>query len=334
MAAQPSVDDSFTFVGGLFTEGSFFLTPKNSWKEGDNVIPKTDGSLIRRPALDYEVNFQVNDSVVTIDPTLDNLAFCIETWTSVGGNGNLDLFVVQRGPIIEFYKAFSGTVGAGRQSTTIDLNTYRCFGNTNVIGSNVITAASCYGRLLITSVDTNPVLVTYNPETEAITHQAIELRVRDFDGVRSPAPEWREYSRADWSRFNFLSGAIYNLFNQGWDDSKIATYEAATGRLPANTKVWWYGKNSSDVFDVPTLNNNDFGTSQAPRGRFILNAFYQDRARALALGPYDSALTPPPVLGSPVPSTPDSGTFDPIVPYYPVGGDGGPRDPNEIINVP
>ena len=312
MAAQPSVDDSFTFVGGLFTEGSFFLTPKNSWKEGDNVIPKTDGSLIRRPGLDYEVNYQVNTSVPTTDTTLDNLAFCVETWTSVGGNGNLDLFVVQRGSVVEFYKAFSGTVGAGILPYTIDLNTYRCFSNTNVIGSNVITAASCYGRLLITSIDTNPILVTYNPTTEAITHQALEIKIRDFEGIRSPEPEWREFTRVQWNSGDFLSEALYNLYNQGWDDVKINAYEAATGKLPANTKQWWYGKNSNDDFDVATLNKNDFGSSFAPRGRFILNAFYQDRATAAGFGP-----SPVEPLIPTVPSVPGSNDFNPISPLRP-----------------
>lgn len=321
MAAQPSVDDSFTFVGGLYTEGSFFLTPKNSWKEGDNVIPKTDGSLVRRPGLDYEINYQIDNSVVTTDTTLDNLAFCIETWTSVGGNGNLDLFVVQRGNIIEFYRAFSGTVGAGKLPQTIDLNTYRCFGNTSVVGSNVITAASCYGRLIITSIDTNPILVTYNTSTEVITHQALELKIRDFEGIRSPEPDWRELTEAAWAATGFLEEAKYNLYNQGWDDPKINAYVAATGVLPANTKQWWYGKNTDDNFDPAVLNKNDFGTSLSPKGRFILNAFYQDRATASGLGPSFVGPIGPTVPITPavpsVPSIPGSNEFEPIEPIFP-----------------
>jgi len=43
--ATTSVKDSFTFVGGLSTEGGYFITPENSWKEGVNVVPNTDGTL-------------------------------------------------------------------------------------------------------------------------------------------------------------------------------------------------------------------------------------------------------------------------------------------------
>lgn len=61
MAAQPSTEDSFTFVGGLNSEGGFFITPKNTWKDGDNIIPNTDGSIQRRKAIDYEDNYTLYD---------------------------------------------------------------------------------------------------------------------------------------------------------------------------------------------------------------------------------------------------------------------------------
>ena len=54
MAAQASVKDAFTFVGGLVTEGGYFITPENSYKEGVNVVPQMDGTLERRNGLDYE----------------------------------------------------------------------------------------------------------------------------------------------------------------------------------------------------------------------------------------------------------------------------------------
>lgn len=318
MAASPSVDDSFTFVGGLFTEGSFFLTPKNCWVEGDNVVPNTDGSVVRRQGLDYEDNYQVDTSIATTETSLNNDAFCIETWSSVGGNGNLDFFVVQRGPIIQFYKAFSGVVSANKLSATINLNDYKCFGNTNVVGTNVITTASCYGRLLITSIDTVPILVTYEPSTEVITHQRLDLRIRDFEGIRSPLPETAELSLTEWeTNYQFATEAVYNLYNQGWTQDKIDAYVVANanGHAPSNTKQWWYGKDSNDDFSPAALNKNDFGSSYAPRGRFVLQAFYQDRAAVAG-------------FTSEVPLLPNINETLPIPPYFESGGDssgdGGP----------
>lgn len=318
MAAQPSVDDSFTFVGGLFTEGSFFLTPKNSWKEGDNVIPNTDGSVVRRPALDFEANHQVNSSVPITTTDIENKAYCVETWTSVGGNGNLDFFVVQNGSTIEFFKAFSGTVGANKLPETIDLNTYKCFGNTSVIGTNVITTTSCYGRLLITSIDTNPILVTYNTTTGAISHQAIEVAIRDFDGYPSPKNPWEELTPTEWAALDFYAEAEYNLYNQGWKNIDITTYAFNNGgRYPANTKSWWYGKDTNDNFDPAILNKQDFGTSWAPRGRYVINAFYQNRYAALRGLPATEGAPASP--GAPINPGDPNHEYGPIRPTDPNG---------------
>lgn len=284
MAAAPSVDSSFTFVGGLYTEGSFFLTPKNSWKEGDNVVPLITGAIVRRPGIDFETNYTLDTSLNYTSSEIDTYAFTVETWAAVGGNGNLDLFVVQQGPKVEFYKAFSGAVGATKQAFSIDLNNYRCFGNNSVMGTNVITTTSCYGRLLITSVDIDPILVTYVTETASFSAQRLELGIRDFEGIRSPAAEFTELSSDDWeSQYGFFTEATYNLYNQGWTKARIDAYVAAVGKLPANTKQWWYGKDSNDDFSPTLLNKQDFGSSYAPRGRFIIKAFYQDRAAVSGL---------------------------------------------------
>ena len=67
MAAQPSQEDFFSFVGGLNTEGGYFLTPKNSWKEGDNIIPQKDGSIQRRPSVNYEANYVFSSFGLILD---------------------------------------------------------------------------------------------------------------------------------------------------------------------------------------------------------------------------------------------------------------------------
>lgn len=63
----PSVKGSFTFVGGLNTEGGYFITPENSWKDGVNVYPNVDGVLQRRNGIDYESLYQLYASAITAD---------------------------------------------------------------------------------------------------------------------------------------------------------------------------------------------------------------------------------------------------------------------------
>lgn len=276
----PSVKGSFTFVGGLNTEGGYFITPENSWKEGVNVYPNVDGVLQRRNGIDYESLYQLYASAITSGQK-DLWAFTVGNWSTVGGNGNLNFFVVQTGYILSFYDSLSGSVSSTRKSFTIDLRSYKATGTTATDGTDVASFASTYGRLIVTTSSTNPILVEYNTATDTITVSTITINIRDFEGFESPLAVDQERTEAQWSALSpsFLTQAKYNLYNQGWTDALITTYKTANAsKLPANSKNWISGKNTTDDFDAALLNKQDFGTSPAPKGRTILNAFYQDRS--------------------------------------------------------
>ena len=274
----PSVKGSFTFVGGLNTEGGYFITPENSWKDGVNVYPNVDGVVQRRNGIDYESLYQLYASAITADQK--NLwAFTVGNWSTVGGNGNLNFFVVQTGYILSFYDSLSGSVSSTRKSFTIDLRSYKATGTTATDGTDVASFASTYGRLIVTTSSTNPILVEYTASTDTITVSTITINVRDFEGFESPFAIDAEKTEAEWTTASFLTQAKYNLYNQGWTDTLIATYKTANAnKLPANTKNWISGKNTTDDFDAALLNKQDFGTSPAPKGRTILNAFSKDRS--------------------------------------------------------
>ena len=284
MAAQGVVKDSFTFVGGLNTEGGFFITPENSWKEGVNVIPSTDGSVVRRNGIDYEELYALYDSSITASEKA-LWAFGTGVWSTVGGVGNKDFFVVQTGPTLHFYEASSGSISSTKKDFTIDLSSYTASGNTETAGTAVASYASTYGKLIVTTQDTDPIIVEYNATTDAITVSEITVSTRDFDGFESPYAVDVEKTQSEWG--SFYTKALYNLYNQGWTDSQINTYKAANSdKLPANSKRWTDGKDGSDNFDAALLNKQDFGSSPAPKGRFILNAFYQDRSSIITSTAY------------------------------------------------
>lgn len=286
MAAQGDITNNFTFVGGLNTEGGYFVIPENSWKEGVNVVPSTDGSIVRRNGIDYEELYQLHSPGITEDQK--NLwAFTVGTWSTINGNGDLNFFVVQVGSIIHFYDAASGTISATKLPFTLNLSSYVATGNTEVSGSAVISLASTYGKLIITSANTDPVLVTYVPETDTITHERITVKIRDFEGFTSPVSANTEYTQAEWENINFYNQALYNLKNQGWTEERITTYKNAnSGKLPANTKQWFMGKDSNDNFSASTLNKIDFGNSPAPRGRYVIDAFNQNREGIITATPF------------------------------------------------
>lgn len=285
MAAKGAIKDAFSFVAGLNTEGGFFVTPENSWVEGVNVVPNSTGLLTRRNGLDFpETNSYIN---LTSGPQYTNLtlmattAYSTGNWTSVNGNGNVNFIAYQIGEYIYFTNSSSENVNtnASHVGTVINLTTYATAGSTTAgIRKSVASYASTQGKLIITSQYTSPIMLTYNATTNTITASTITIRIRDFDEFTSPVAVTTEYTQAQWESIGFYQKALYNLYNHGWTDTQINAYKTANGsKLPSNTKQWIFGKDTNDDFSATFLNKQDFGTSQAPKGRFIINAFNKTR---------------------------------------------------------
>lgn len=58
----------------------------------------------------------------------------------------------------------------------------------------------------------------------------------------------------------------------------VNTWFSAIGNYPSNSDVWWYFKNTTNVFDPATTQaNTSIGLGAAPKGHNILNAFQQLR---------------------------------------------------------
>lgn len=287
MAAQASVKDAFTFVGGLVTEGGYFITPENSYKEGVNVVPQMDGTIERRNGLDYEDEYALYAAGISSD-NKDLWAFTTGTWSTVAGSGNRDFIVAQLGRYLHFYNASTGSTSASRNTVySIDLNTYKVPGNTNTTGVALCSFASTYGRLIVTSADTLPIIITYTPVVGdegawgTFSIETVDIQIRDFKGVPLVDSSGNtvaidaEYTEAEWTALGVdVTNVKYNLYNQGWTDVKIDAYKTANaGKLPANTKSWIYGKDTNDNFDSAVLNKQDFGNSPAPKGHFVIDPF-------------------------------------------------------------
>lgn len=277
MAATGSADNAFTFVKGLVTEGGFFVHPKDAWKEGFNVVPNIDGTVERRLGFQFENNNNMFDAGIAPSEK-DSWSYVVEKWETVSGDGRVNYFVVQTGPIIYFYEAATGTISAKKKTFSVDLNDFGFTGRDGNVGTSPIKATSAYGKLIITNRDCEPILVIYDKSTDTISTQKLELLIRDFDGIRSPVPANVEKTQSEWEALSFWPQALYNLYNQGWKDAEIKKYiDAKGGKYPANSKQWVYGKDTDDNFDTAVLDKQDFGSMVAPKGRTILKAFYQDR---------------------------------------------------------
>ena len=269
MPRQTQIKKSYSFVAGLVTDSGYLQQVPNSWKEGDNITPFLDGHIERRNKLDLEDSY-------TISPTFTataraSSAFSVDLWKNVGGDGSLNYAVVQVGNLVYFYDCVEASLSPNRKSFTIDLTTYKCPTSPNVFGTSQISISSGNGKLVIVSADTDPILVSYNTDSDTITTTRLTLKIRDFYGIVDTVP-------ITTNPATLTTTHQYNLLNQGWADLNAQYYWDLTGGYPDDTQIWLQGKDSSDDFSAALLVKQDFGTGAAPKGRYILDAFYRDRS--------------------------------------------------------
>lgn len=260
----------FTFVKGLNTEAGYLTFPENSWKGGDNMIPAIDGSIKRRTGLDAEDGYTLSSatsSSYTANASQEALgAYTLNEWNNVGGDGNVNFTVVQSGATLLFYNNISAEQSA---SYVGQLTLTNALGNTNAAGTSPISVFSSNGKLLVVSADTEPLLLSYSSGT--ISSSTVTISIRDLSGVNDGLA-------VDNRPATLSTLHQYNLLNQGWTDlARINTYQSVTGVYPSNTQVWHAGKNSSGDFAPTVLNNIEFGTSPAAKGRYVISAFNRDR---------------------------------------------------------
>lgn len=233
------------------------------------MVPNIDGSLDKRLAVNYESAYALSATANTLTEEQTG-AFSCEDWNSVGGNGSRNYAVVQRNDMVFFYTNSGSDISATEKSFSLNLGLYKAPGNPNIMGYSPIAVANCNGKLLITSADTDPVLVSYNEATDNISHAAVTLQIRDIYGAADGLA-------VDTKPATLSNTHQYNLLNQGWDQVKIDAYFAAKTVYPSNAQTWTAGKDTSDDFQPSLLDKQDFGTSPAARGRFILALFNRDR---------------------------------------------------------
>ena len=279
MPGQIAVKDYFNFTGGLNTEGGFLNTPENSFKEGYNVIPQVNGSIRRRPALTVENGGTYTTTAYTNYTELNSVAQTTWKWTAVNGDGDVEFAVMQQGYILYIYNITAGTTISANYIGFIDMSLWRCDYNQDFMDYIPIQCTSLFGQLLVTSQAIDPIIIKYNEDTVDFTTSRITIKIRDFQGVYQDPDPTLEKTPAEWEALGLAGAAYYNLYNQGWDATKISAYQTANSqKLPANTKQWIFGKDASDNFSAASLNKQDFGSSPAPKGRYVIEAFNQQRA--------------------------------------------------------
>lgn len=71
------------------------------------------------------------------------------------------------------------------------------------------------------------------------------------------------------------SAVIQNL---NYTQTPIGDYFASTKRIPSNVQQWFVGREVEQKINVKEVQNHDFGSQPAPKGRFTIDAFTLDRS--------------------------------------------------------
>lgn len=280
MPRQLSVEIDNNFSQGLITQATGLTFPKNAVTDADNCIFHELGYVERRPGFDFENNY----STKTIDRTAS--AVVNYYWRNVTGDGSVNLLVAQIGTKLYFWLP-SNTLGfsSGALSTTVDLTTFM------PSGAPTPALAECQfstglGHLFVVHPTLEPFYVDYDVDTQGVTATQITLEIRDTEGLPDAfAIDYRP------SSVELTDEHKYNTFNQGWyiaDSTYWSLFQVATFAYPSNADVWWVFTNFDDKFDTSTITSviYDRGTSKAPQGHYILEAFNQDRSSVSGIGSF------------------------------------------------
>src|SRR3990167_3123296 len=264
-----------TFIKGMITEAGPLTFPENASTDELNCDLFIDGSRKRRRGFNLETGSVLSSQTVALS-TWDDYAISTHTWKTVGGDGNKNFLLVQIGPTVYFYDMSVTPLSTAQKSFTINLNTYTAPGATEV-EKHGIHADSGKGFLFIVGEKIESLLVKYNSGADTITVSVIDIEIRDFEGVDDTLSP-------DEEPLVLSATHEYNLKNQGWlppnsgGTNPVTTYFTAAAKYPPNSKQWWQAKDSSNNFDATIMQKFVGGNTLAPRGHYILEAFYEDRS--------------------------------------------------------
>ena len=221
-------------------------------------------------------------------------------WEGVGDDSSLNWAVVQVGLALYFFDVSQlEDPSQAIHSETYDLSgslSGTTKGTSALLAQTSVVMTSVKGKLMITSEQINPTIITWNPTTLLLEPVVLSLKIRDMFGIEDGL-------EVDEHPSTLTDDHKYNLLNQGWYKQRrdtansptevdpIVAYEAVnTPDYPSNADIPWIAmvEDQGDlIFDAQWLKDQTFGSSPAARGHYIVDAFNIDRD-AILLDPLSS----------------------------------------------
>jgi hypothetical protein len=320
MGSTSQIKNSFSFNRGFITEASALTFPENASLDEENFNIEVDGTRTKRLGFDYEDNFTYIQGPLKTDYTLGTIDTYV--WNSPAEQGGVSLLVVQIGETISFFDISDGSQpsSANKLATELSLNSFTPSWLT-FVDKNILTTSFADGKgfLFINTINTLPLYCAYDPITQVVTPVSYDIFVRDTSGVE-------DNLEVDERPITLSPEHEYNLRNQGWpevygctdqsdgDNGRDTTDPVLFTKTVTNAQntppgtAGWYPSNADTIYTSPvTIANKSsavgtyfppnllitqFGSSLVPRGKYIVNAFYNNRTDVSGIPGLDDEIKP------------------------------------------
>lgn len=296
-SSSTSVEQNFS--RGLITEATAMNYPENSVVDGANVIFTKNGKVIRRYGVDYEQNYTIHtfadldimDGAITPSDYYDDCVITEYEWTTVADDGSRAFLVVQIGDYLKFFEIDSDNneISNNLKSFDVHLTVYQTATFTADEGQFVAgvecSFSSGFGKLFVTHPYCEPIAITYDPDTDTISVDEINVQVRDFERLSDSLS-------IDERPGSLTNAHKYNLYNQGWygtvwdgdtNGNPVTKWDAGRTDWPSNADVWWLYKDSSEVFKIGYVDRYTLPNSPAPNGHYVFSAWDSNRNTTLSV---------------------------------------------------
>ena len=260
MAIQNANKEYNTFAKGIITEANALNFPENASIDEANFVLNRDGSRQLRLGMDFEAGY-----TATAVSSMTSAAIGVSSheWINAGNTVANQFAVVQVGDKLLVYNASASSISSSLLAT-IDAS------SVIVDETKEIQSACGMGFFFFTSGSGSPAVLEYVGTT--VTMRTIDVKIRDFFGVYDGL-------RIDERPASLSDAHKYNLFNQGWDLTKANAVDSNRTTFPSNAEIWYVSKDANDDFAAAKLSKLEFGSSAAPKGRYIIDAFDRSTSR-------------------------------------------------------
>jgi hypothetical protein len=241
--------------------------------EKNNYLIHRDGSRTRRYGW-KQLDSGNSKLLETLAGVTQFTQVDIGYWNNPGGNVSYPIVAVRITNFVYFFWDKGDKMDPFPITDRLDLREFRMDRDASVsVGEVSFTSGGTF--LFITGEDLFPVYLNYEKQTiggvyrDYIIPREIHVLERDVEGLEDNFGARTYPIIVD-------AAHTYNLLNQGWTNANITLYFVTYTQYPSNAEIMSYGYyvnpgTGQRTWAAAEIRKQDYGTTYAPRGSFIMN---------------------------------------------------------------